>query len=267
MKAYFSYFKLRFINSFQYRAAAIAGVCTQFFWGFMEIMIFEAFYLNGSANVSISFQDMVNYLWLQQSFLYFFMLWYRDNELLVIIKNGNISYELCRPHDIYPFWFGKMIAQRLSGAILRFFPIIIVAILLPMPYKITPPESLLSFLLFVITLSLGLVITCTISLFVHLIAFITIESKGIMDLLFIMGEFLSGSIIPVPFMPNFLKTICYIFPFRLASDLPFRTYSGNIGVTEAGLSVFLQLFWIFVLVIAGNLMMKSITKKVLVQGG
>jgi len=267
MKAYFSYFKLRFINSFQYRAAAIAGVCTQFFWGFMNIMIYEAFYLNTNANVTISFQALVNYIWLRQSFLYFSMLWYKDNELLDIIKNGNISYELCRPHDIYPFWFGKLIAQRLSGAILRFFPIIIVAVFLPKPYNITLPESPLAFLLFLITLILGLVVTCAISLFVHLIAFITLESSGIMNVLFLLGDFLSGNDIPIPFMPSFLRTICYVLPFRLVSDLPFRTYSGNIGTLEASLSVLFQLLWIFVLILAGNLMMKSITKKVLVQGG
>ena len=43
MKAYISVFKLRLINGLQYRAAAFAGVATQFFWGIMHIMIYEAF--------------------------------------------------------------------------------------------------------------------------------------------------------------------------------------------------------------------------------
>jgi len=267
MKAYFSYFKLRFINSFQYRAAAIAGICTQFFWGFIYIMIYEAFYLNASADITISFQQVVDYFWLQQSFLMLFMLWFMDNELLETIRNGNISYELCRPYDIYPFWFGKIIAQRLSGTILRFLPIIIVASFLPKPYNMTLPESPLSFLLFLVTLILGLFIASAVSLFIHLIAFVTIESSGIMNVLFILFDFLAGDVIPIPFMPDFLKVICYVLPFRLVSDLPFRTYSGNIGIKEASLSILLQLFWIFVLIFIGNLFMKSITKKVIVQGG
>ena len=44
MKKYLSFFKLRFVMGMQYRAAALAGVCTQFFWGLMEVMIFSAFY-------------------------------------------------------------------------------------------------------------------------------------------------------------------------------------------------------------------------------
>ena len=44
MKKYLSFFRLRFSMGLQYRAAALAGIVTQFFWGFMEIMAFRAFY-------------------------------------------------------------------------------------------------------------------------------------------------------------------------------------------------------------------------------
>ncbi len=267
MKVYYSYFKMRFINSFQYRAAAIAGICTQFFWGFIYIMIYQAFYSSTNSKMPISFQEMVNYIWLQQGFLLFIMLWVRDGELLEMIKNGNISYELCRPQDLYPFWFIKIITQRLSGAILRFLPIIIFASLIPKPYKITLPQSPLAFLIFVVTLMLGLIITTAISLFVHLIAFITIEASGIMNIIFVISDLLAGNLVPVPLMPNWLKTLSYLLPFRLSSDLPFRTYSGNIDIKEASLSILLQLFWILILILLGNMVLRKITKKIVVQGG
>ncbi len=267
MRAYTSYFKLRFINGFQYRTAAIAGIGTQFFWGFIYIMIYQAFYLDSTSKMPISFQEMVNYTWLQQAFLVFFMLWIRDNELLELIKSGNISYELCRPHEIYPFWLAKIIAQRLSGAILRFFPIIIVAVLMPHPYKLTLPKSPMAFLLFVIALIFGLLITSTISLITHLVTFLTIEATGIMNIIFVISDLLSGNIVPIPFMPDFFKTICYLLPFRLCSDLPFRTYSGNIDIREASFSILLQIFWILILVFMGNSLIKIITKKIVVQGG
>ena len=40
-RVYGSFFRLRFINGLQYRAAAYAGVATQFAWGFMEILLFH----------------------------------------------------------------------------------------------------------------------------------------------------------------------------------------------------------------------------------
>ena len=39
----------------QYRAAALAGVATQFAWGFMEIMIFRAFYRADPASFPYEF--------------------------------------------------------------------------------------------------------------------------------------------------------------------------------------------------------------------
>ena len=119
MKAYYSLFKMRLLKGLQYRVAALAGVCTQFFWGFMFIMIFEAFYNSTTASQPISLRELIQVLWLQQSFLVFIMLWYRDTELINLITSGNIAYELCRPADLYNLWYAKLIAQRLSGAALR----------------------------------------------------------------------------------------------------------------------------------------------------
>ena len=66
MKAYFSVFKLRLIYGLQYRAAALAGVATQFFWGIMHIMIYEAFYANAAR--LRQFPEQLCIIWLQHVF-------------------------------------------------------------------------------------------------------------------------------------------------------------------------------------------------------
>ena len=43
MKKYWSFFRIRFLNGLQYRAAAYAGIATQFFWGVMLILMSRAF--------------------------------------------------------------------------------------------------------------------------------------------------------------------------------------------------------------------------------
>lgn len=45
MSLYIKYFKLRLMTIFQYRASALAGIATQFFWGFMMLFIYTAFFL------------------------------------------------------------------------------------------------------------------------------------------------------------------------------------------------------------------------------
>ena len=149
MNAYISVWRLRFINGMQYRAAAYAGMVTQLFFGLVFIMIFVAFYSHSSQEQPISLQDVVSYIWLQQVFLAFIMLWFRDNEIFQLITGGNIAYELCRPCGIYEFWFSKLLAQRVSSAVLRCFPILIVAFLLPQAYRLSLPPSLTTLMLFV----------------------------------------------------------------------------------------------------------------------
>lgn len=267
MKAYYSLFKMRLMKGIQYRVAALAGVLTQFFWGFMYIMIFEAFYSSTSKGQPISLRQLIQVVWLQQSFLVFIMLWIRDSELFDLITSGNIAYELCRPTSLYEFWYAKLLAQRLSGALLRCFPIIIVASILPYPYNFSFPPNITSFILFLITLILGLILIVSISMFIYISVFYTLSPTGSLIIFGVFGEFLSGLIIPVPLMPDVLKKIVYVLPFRYTSDLPFRIYAGNIGYREALISIGVQLIWISTLVALGKLCMNKALKRVVVQGG
>ncbi|WP_373665443.1 hypothetical protein [Sporomusa silvacetica] len=52
------------INGLQYRAAAIAGMSTQFFWGFMYGMIYEAFFASTTAVLPITLKQLITYVWL-----------------------------------------------------------------------------------------------------------------------------------------------------------------------------------------------------------
>ena len=66
MKKYLSFFKLRFAMGLQYRAAALAGIVTQFAWGFLEILMFRAFYRADASAFPIDFSALSSYIWLQQ---------------------------------------------------------------------------------------------------------------------------------------------------------------------------------------------------------
>ncbi len=267
MKWYFTLLKLRLNQGLMYRSAAIAGVATQFFWGVISIIIFTTFY--GATNEVNGFtkEQLITYIWLQQAFLVFIALWLRDNELFELIRTGNIAYELCRPLNIYGFWYIKLLSARLASALMRCFPILLVAYFIPGPYALSTPNSIASFLLFVIALILGLFINVAISMFIYISVFITLSPTGSLLLFSVLGEFLSGLILPIPLMPSWLKQIVMLLPFRYTGDLPFRIYSGNIGYSEALSGILAQLFWIIALFALGQYLMKSALKHLTVQGG
>ena len=161
-KKYLALFRVRFQNEMQYRVAALAGVCTQFVWGFMEILLFRAFYAGGG-EMLMTFSQLVTYEWLQQAFLALFMLWFWDKDIIEAITGGNIAYELARPMDLYNMWFTRVAAQRMARALLRCLPILLVAFLLPEPYRMSLPVSFGAFLLFVVSTALGLCVVAALS--------------------------------------------------------------------------------------------------------
>lgn len=274
VRPYLSVWKLRFLLGMQYRTAAAAGVATQLFFGFIFIMVYVAFYAQAqsqgqgaSAAGDFSLQQLVSYVWLQQIFLTFIMLWYRDNEIFQLITSGNIAYELCRPCGIYAFWYAKLLGQRLSAAVLRCLPILLVVFFLPEPYRLRLPPSPAAFLCFLLALLLGLLIVVGVSMLIYISVFWTMSPIGSTLMISVSGEFFAGMILPVPLMPKWLQNVSNVLPFRWAADFPFRVYSGQIPVSQALAEMPAQLLWIAALVGFGAWWLRRALRNLVVQGG
>ena len=267
MKWYVSLLKLRVFQGLQYRTAALAGVATQFFWGAISIMVFLAFYGDTPQINGFTKEHLITYIWLQQSFLVFIVLWLRDSELFELIRTGNIAYELCRPLNIYGYWYTKLLSTRLSGALLRCIPLLLVAFIMPGPYGLSLPASPALALLFVITLLFGVLINVALSMFIYISVFVTLSPIGSLLIFSVTGEFLSGLILPIPLMPEPLRNVVLLLPFRYTGDLPFRIYSGNLTEVEMLWGICIQLFWLLALPLLGNRLMNMALKRLVVQGG
>ncbi len=267
MKKYLSFFRLRFAMGLQYRTAALAGIVTQFFWGFMEIMVFRAFYEAEPQSFPMEFEAMVSYIWMQQAFLAFFAVWMLNGEIFDAIMEGNIAYELCRPICIYNMWFSRDVANRMARAVLRCFPILLVAVFLPKPFRLLAPASVLHFVLFLITLLMGLLVTVAFCMLVYVLAFFTISPKGLCMLFTSITEFFAGAIIPLPFFPEKIQFVMELLPFASMQNVALRIYSGSMGNGEMVKAVLLQTFWLLVLIVGGKALCNVAERKVTVQGG
>lgn len=267
MKAYLTYFKLKFISSLQYRQAAWAGIATQFFFGFVFIMIYIAFYKSGGNNVPMELHQVITYLWLNQSFLALINQFSKDQELFKLVREGGISYELIRPKDLYYMWYFKIIGTRLANVTLRFIPLVIVTSFLPYPYNFGLPASLSHFMLFIISLLIGTLLVTALSVLYPIITLYTMNEKGIVNFIITIGDIFSGLQIPLPFFPYFLQVISKFLPFQYISDLPFRLYVGNISIENGLYGIIIQLIWIFIIITLGRFLMKKNLQRVVVQGG
>lgn len=267
MKKYIAFFRLRFSMGLQYRAAAAAGVVTQFVWGGMEIMMFRAFYNTDPDVFPMTFQATSAYIWMQQAFLALFMAWLMENEIFDSIVNGNVAYELCRPIDIYNMWFSRSLANRISKAVLRCMPILLVAGFLPAPYGMMLPESLPAFMLFLLTMLTGTGVTVAFCMLVYMISFFTISPAGIRIVAVSTVEFFSGAIIPLPFFPENIRKILELLPFASMQNVPLRIYSGDLFGAPMWKAILLQFLWLMILVLIGKLLNSLAMKRISLQGG
>ncbi len=266
MKKYFAFFRLRFLIGLQYRTAALAGMVTQFFWGFMLILTYKAFYEADANAFPMTLSATASYIWLQQAFLALFGVW-MESEIFDSIINGNIAYELCRPIRIYNMWFSRSLANRTSRAMLRCVPILAVAVFLPAPFRLVPPASVLHFILFLITLFLGLVVTVAFCMLVYDFTFFTLSPQGLRIVFTSMVEFLAGGVIPLPFFPDKVRRFLELLPFASMQNTALQIYSGSLNFTQLKQAVLLQIFWVVVLVAGGSLLCRYAEKKVTIQGG
>lgn len=164
-------------------------------------------------------------------------------------------------------WAARSIASRLARAVLRCFPILIVAAFIPQPYGIGTPASLLHFLLFVLSLILGLAVTVTFCLLIYVLAFFTISPQGLRMVFTSCVEFFSGAVIPLPFFPDKIRSIMDLLPFASMQNTALRIYSASIGTDEIRRAIGLQVFWLVALTAAGKLLCRLAEKKIIVQGG
>lgn len=267
LKPYMALFRIRFTNSLQYRAAAIAGVATQFAWGFMYILGFAAFYSGNPDAFPMTFQQTVSYIWMQQAFIAAFFIWMYDNSIFEAIESGHISYEMVRPMNLYGRWFTQTTANRLSRTALRCAPILIIAFALPEPLSIVMPNELARVGLFFISMLLSMGVVVSFSMLIYISAFHTVNSMGTRILLGVAGDFLAGGVIPIPFFPDNLRTIVELSPFGAMQNMPLLIFSGHLTGEALVRGMLLQVFWLVTLVAMGQVFINRALKRVVVQGG
>ncbi|PJD97933.1 MAG: ABC transporter permease [Parachlamydia sp.] len=263
MKAYSAVLKARLSVLLQYRSAALAGLATQIFWGFIKVMILEAFYAQSGAAEPLTLAQAITFIWLGQAFLQLIP-WNIDKELEQQIKTGNVAYELLRPLDLYFLWFFRAVAMRLVPALMRSIPLFLFA---GVVYALPAPVSLHAAIAFIFSLSAAILLSSAITTLVIISLFWTISGEGIQRLLPHITLLLSGMTVPLPLFPSWTQPFLNLQPFRGIIDIPSRIYVGIIPTHDVFQYIGFQLVWFLFFVLAGKWLLKRAIKRFVILGG
>jgi ABC-2 type transport system permease protein len=271
MRAYRAIIDARFRTLLQYRAAAIAGVWTQVFFGFVLIMVYEAFYRSTTVPTPMSFAQVASYVWLGQT-LFALLPWNADPDIRQMVRDGNVAYELCRPVDLYSLWFARAIAQRTAPTLLRALPMLLIAVfVLPAvgldEWQLGPPASPAAGVAFAAALLGAIALACAITTLINVSLLWTIGGDGVVAVAGTFVAFCSGMIVPLPLFPDWLRDVLTWLPFAGLVDLPYRVYNGSIPVDDIALVLGRQLGWVVVLVVLGRMFLARSLRRIVVQGG
>jgi ABC-2 type transport system permease protein len=93
------------------------------------------------------------------------------------------------------------------------------------------------------------------------------NERGSNQLMVPLVNILSGSIVPLPFFPDWIQWLLFIQPFAGLVDIPYRIYFGNLSGITAIAGVVQQLVWTAILLLIGRHLLARVMSRLEVQGG
>jgi len=223
LRACMSLFRIRAVESMQYRAAALVNSSVGIFWAFIEITVFTIFYTygNNQGNAALTLPQVVSYSWLGQM-LFGMMNLDVDGELRGKINSGDVGVELCRPMSFYAFWFTKTASNRLGGGIWRMVATLAAGIIAPAAYRLSPPASVAGLALFLLSVSSAFFLCGAYSMLLTAVRLGITWGEGPTYMLGLLGMVLGGGYLPLQLWPDLLQKILLFQPFAGYIDIPVR---------------------------------------------
>ncbi|MBO5088599.1 MAG: ABC-2 family transporter protein [Lachnospiraceae bacterium] len=187
-----------------------------------------------------------------------------DNYLPDKIRDGSIANELLRPVSVQ----GRMLAENLGTALFRlgfhFCPAFVISIFF---IGIEMPASLPMLFLFMLSSVLGYGVLWSISFLVQMTSFWLMNIWSLITIKNVFVNVLSGAMIPLWFMPDWMKKIIDFTPFSSIYFAPVQIYLGQLSYDEIACRCVLQLLWIGIIYSLGYSLWIRGQRKLVVQGG
>jgi ABC-2 type transport system permease protein len=174
-----------------------------------------------------------------------------------------VAVDLYRPVDFQAWWLSLDLGRALGAGVLRSAPPVLFGLLL---FPVRLPLAPLRWIEFAVCCVLGYVVSFALRYAASLLAFWTMDERGIASIMTTAGMFCSGLIIPLTIMPGLLGTVVQHTPWAAIVQVPINvllgTQSGGFGYALAFIAL-----WALGLVGFGRLLTAAARRKVVVQGG
>jgi ABC-2 type transport system permease protein len=263
MRLYWELSKLAFQRQITYRAATLAGLATNLFFGMLRVAVLMALYGSRSQVEGISAADAITYTGISQATIAFLSLfsWY---EVMNSVYTGAVATDLLKPMSYFSFWMAQDFGRAIASLLLRGTPILAAYAII---FDIAFPQDVGGWAAFGLALFLAWLVSFSWRFLVNLAALWTPNALGIGRLAFIVSWFLSGFMMPLRFFPDWFVNLCYLTPFPHMVNTIVEVYLGLVSGPQLAFALSAQAAWVLVLIAANRIVLSAGVRRLVIQGG
>lgn len=249
-------------RTWAYRARMVLWILRNMLMLFMLRMVWTAVYGDREIMNGVTLNAMILYVtiaMLQQYLIEPVAMF----ELDARIQRGTVAGDLIRPVGLIP----QLLAYDVGFLIGRIPLIVLVLPIAAIIGSVQLPPTPAASIGFVVSLLLAYVLSLLVWLPVGMLGFWTLSTAGFRFLLFSVLSFVSGQMVPLWFMPGFLRTALEWLPFQGMAFAPLSIYVGQVTGGDIVRTVTVQIVWIIILFIAVTKLWQRAQRVVTIQGG
>ena len=247
-----------------YRLALLAGMTTNSVFGLIRASIVLA--ALASAGTAIGGYDAptaVAFVWWGQALLGTVNLW-GFQEVGTRVRTGDIAVDFLRPLDPQLAYLAGDLGRAGINLLGRGAPALLLGALL---FDLAWPPGLAGWIGGFVSVVLAVVVAFAGNFAINLLAFWLIEVRGIRLLYMITGGLLCGLYLPVPWFPDWLRTIAQWSPFPSMLQNPLDILAGRVAGADVLPTIASQVFWAAALLLLGQAVLRAGRRRLEVQGG
>ena len=263
LRLYWELIKLSFQRQLTYRAATLAGLMTNFFFGLLRVAVLLALYGTRSEVEGMSPRDAITFMALTQATVSYLSI-FGWNEVMNSVYSGDVAGDLLKPMSYLGYWLARDEGRAAATLLMRGFLLMIVYALF---FDITSPTTLGQWLALLVALILGLLVSFAWRFLVNLASFWTPNATGVGRLAFGVGLTLSGFFMPLRFFPDWYVTLCQLTPFPSMVNTIVEVYLELLQGQALLQALAWQLFWLVMLLLLGHLVLRAGVHRLVIQGG
>jgi len=262
MRLYLEVARKSFRRQTVYRTANLAGIAVNFFFTCLRVFTFTSVMAQRTQVAGYDLSQIVTYMCLTEALM--MVVHIGRLELMDSVMTGQVAMDLVRPWDFFFYWLSRSLGRAVYYAVFRGIPLLILSWFF---FGVQLPASGPIAVLFLVSLCLAVLISGGIEFLVNFSAMWTTDARGLAGITGTLMWFFSGTLLPLEFLPGWLRDLGWWLPFQAQGYAPTVIYLGRVSGSERWKLLALQMAWAVILTGVGKAMLAAGRRKLAVQGG